>query len=245
MATDVRDETGLPAQSGFQQRVRRAAGTVLGRRRPMVEPRIETYAEANTSPESASLSAVAADTRDASDRSFMMSGATQGHLLATLVHLGQARNILEIGTFTGYSALAMAEAMPSDGRITTCEIDAANARIAARHFTASPYADRIDLRVGPAMPSILSLAGPFDLVFIDADKTGYLNYFEAVLPKLSPRGLIAVDNTLHGGMDPQDEEERVMVSALHEFNVRVQRDPRVEQVILTVRDGLTLIRPVA
>nr|AGU11699.1 O-methyltransferase [uncultured organism] len=238
-------ENGLPAQTGLQQRVRRAAGTVLGRRRPMVEPRIETYAEANTSPESLSLAAVAADTRDASDRSFMMSGATQGHLLATLVHLGRARNILEIGTFTGYSALAMAEAMPPDGRITTCEISEVNARVAARHFAASPFADRIDLRVGPALAAVRDLPGPFDLVFIDADKTGYLGYFEAILPKLAPHGLIAVDNTLHGGMDPQDDEERVMVSALHEFNVRVQQDPRVAQVVLTVRDGLTLIRPAA
>ncbi|GAA3600847.1 class I SAM-dependent methyltransferase [Kineosporia mesophila] len=235
-------ESDLPRPGGLPQRARRAAATVLGRRRPMVDAGIEEYAQTHSSPQSPALAAVAADTRRLSDRPFMMSDAPQAHLLATLVHLGRARNVLEIGTFTGYSALAMASALPEGGRITTCEIDTGNAAIAAGHFAASPHADRIDLRVGPALPTVRNLPGPFDLVFIDADKTGYVRYFEAVLPKLSPHGVIAVDNTLHSGLVPQDPEERVMVRALHEFNTLLRHDRRVEQVMLTVRDGITLIR---
>lgn len=209
----------------------------------MVDPTIEEYVEAYSSPQTPLLAKVAAETLSSNPDSYMMSGSTQGQLLATLVHLGRPRNILEIGTYTGYSALAMAEAMPADARITTLEIDVANARAAGRRFAASPYGDRIDLRVGPALPVVKDLAGPFDLVFIDADKTGYINYFQAVLPKLAPTGLIAVDNTLHNGLAAENEGAREMVQALHEFNIAVRLDPRVDQVILTVRDGLTLIRP--
>ncbi|GAA3614511.1 class I SAM-dependent methyltransferase [Kineosporia mesophila] len=208
----------------------------------MVEPRIEQYAEAQTSEESALLAQVAADTRDFVADAFMMSGSTQGQFLACLVHLGQPRNILEIGTFTGYSALAMAEAMPGDGRITTCEIDPDTARIAAQHFASSPRGQQIDLRVGPALPVVDELPGPFDLVFIDAEKSGYSSYFEAVVPKLAPHGLIVVDNTLHGGLDPQDDEDQVNMLAVHAFNATVRRDRRVEQIVLTVRDGISLIR---
>jgi caffeoyl-CoA O-methyltransferase len=172
-----------------------------------------------------------------------MSGATQGHLLATLVHLGRPRHILEIGTFTGYSALAMAAALPVGGRITTCEIDPRNAEIAARHFADSPYAGQLDLRLGPALSTIDSLPGPFDFVFIDADKTGYRDYFEAVLAKLTDHAVIAVDNTLHGGLVAYHEDEQQMVEALLDFNRAIRDDPRVDQVMLTIRDGLTLIRP--
>jgi len=224
--------------------MRNAAGTVLGRPRAMINRDVEDYAEQHTSPQSAALAAVADDTRALSPGSFMMSGATQAHLLATLVHLGQCRNILEIGTFTGYATLAMAEAMPADGRITTCEIDQRHAGIAAGHFAISAHAERIDLRIGPALPVVKDLSGPFDLVFIDADKAGYLGYYRAVLPKLAPNGVIAVDNTLHNSLVPQDEDERAMIHALHEFNSAVQQDKRVNQAVLTVRDGLTLIRAV-
>lgn len=233
---------GITAAKGLPRRVRRAAGTVLGRPAPMIEPGVEAYADQHTSRESAELAAVAENTRRLTDQPFMMSNAPQAHFLATLVRLGQSRNVLEIGTFTGYAALAMAAELPADGRITTCEISTRHAAVAAVHFAASPYAERIDLRVGPARTVIEDLPGPFDLVFIDADKDSYLDYFEAVLPKLAPNGVIAVDNTLHSGLVPHDEGDRAMLQDLHAFNAAVQQDPRVDQVVLTVRDGLTLIR---
>ena len=235
-------ESGALPRSDLQRRARRVAGTVLGRPTPMIEPGVEEYAERHTSRESADLVAVADDTRRLTDQSYMMSGAPQAHFLATLVRLGQSRNVLEIGTFTGYAALAMAAELPADGRITTCELSTRHAAIAAVHFAASPYAPRIDLRVGPALPAIEALPGPFDLVFIDADKGGYLGYLEAVLPKLAPHGVIAVDNTLHNGLTPRDEVDRAMLRDLHTFNAAVEQDPRIDQVVLTVRDGLTLIR---
>lgn len=124
----------------------------------------------------------------------------------------------------------------------TCEIDPVHAEIAQRHIAASPYADRIDVMVGPALDTIASLPGPFDLVFIDADKSGYLAYYEAVLAKLSPRGLIVADNTLWSGriLDPTDTSADTQ--ALRAFNDKVVTDPRVVAVQTTVRDGVTMIR---
>jgi caffeoyl-CoA O-methyltransferase len=208
----------------------------------MVTPEIERYAEEYTSAEPPRLAAVADRTRAQTDRAYMLSDNVQAHLLATLIHLGSPQQVLEIGTFTGYATLAMASAMPPGGRLTTCEIDPEHARIAADHFAASPYVDLIDLRVGPALPVVRSMAGPIDFVFIDADKSGYLDYVEAVLPKLAPRGVIAIDNTLHNGFVAGDEEQQGMIDALRAFNLAIRDDRRVDQVVLTVRDGLTLIR---
>jgi caffeoyl-CoA O-methyltransferase len=150
--------------------------------------------------------------------------------------------VLEIGTFTGYSALSMAEAMPAGGRIVTCDISEEHLAIARRHITASPYADRIEIRSGPALETIESLPGPFDLVFIDADKPGYQAYYDATLPKLSADGVILVDNVLWSGrpLDPTVTDEDTV--AIREFNDRVVADDRVEVVMLTVRDGVSVIR---
>jgi caffeoyl-CoA O-methyltransferase len=148
--------------------------------------------------------------------------------------------VLEIGTFSGYSAMAMAGGLPPDGRIVTCELSPERAEFARGYFDRSPWSDRIDVRVGPALDTVDGLDGPFDFVFIDADKDGYTGYYEAVVPKLSPRGVIAVDNTLSGGdvADPVDERDRAMAA----FNAHVQADGRTENVVLSVRDGVTLIR---
>jgi caffeoyl-CoA O-methyltransferase len=172
----------------------------------------------------------------------MLSGPVVGRLLEFLVAALGARSVLEIDTFSGYSALAMAEGLPPEGRIVTLELDEAHAELARRAFDASPHAEKIEIVLGPALESIESLPGPFDFVFIDADKVGYPNYYEAVLPKLAPRGLIAVDNTLRSG-SVLDETNRISaVLATRAFNERVRRDPRVRCVILSVRDGVTLIR---
>lgn len=206
----------------------------------IVDERIENYARAHSTPEPPDLAAVAETTRAESEMAGMMVGPLEGGLLATLVHVVGARTVLEIGTFTGYSALWMARALPPGGRIITCELDARHAAIARRHFDQSEWGDRIELREGAALDTIASLQGPFDLVFIDADKPSYPSYFDAAVPMLSERGLIVADNVLWSGnvLDPDDDNGR----ALAEFNRKVLADDRVDQVMLTVRDGLTLIR---
>ena len=170
----------------------------------------------------------------------MIAGPVLGRLLRFLVATVAPRLVLEIGTFSGYSALAMAGGLPPAGRIVTCELSPERAQFAQSYFDRSPWADRIDLRVGPALDTVANLDGPFDFVFIDADKTGYPAYYDAVVPKLSPRGVIAIDNTLRGGdvADPVDDGDRVMAA----FNDHVHADARTENVILSVRDGVTLVR---
>jgi caffeoyl-CoA O-methyltransferase len=170
----------------------------------------------------------------------MIAGPVLGQLLRTLVAIAAPRLVVEIGTFSGYSALAMAGGLPPDGRIITCELSPERADFARSYFDRSPYAERIEVRVGPALESVATLDGPYDFVFIDADKTGYPAYYDAVVPKLSQRGLIVVDNTLRGGdvADPVDEGDEAMAA----FNAHVHDDPRTENVVLSVRDGVTLIR---
>jgi len=203
---------------------------------------VDQYAEAHSSPEHPLLAEVAAETRATQEAHGMMVGLLEGRFLETLVWLSGARRILEIGTFTGYSALSMAAAMPPDGRLVTCEVNPERAAVARRHFDASPWAERIEVRVGPALDTVASLDGPFDLVFIDADKANIRNYYEAVLPKLGPRGLIAVDNVLWSGrvLDPADQTDDTV--AIRAFNDFVPTDERVTAVMLTVRDGVTLLR---
>jgi predicted O-methyltransferase YrrM len=207
----------------------------------IVDPRTEQYAEEHSSPEPPFLAALAEETRSATSAPGMMVGPLEGHFLAALVALGRPRLVLEIGTFTGYSALSMAEELPPDGRIITCDINPDHVEIARKHISRSPYADRIDIRLGPALETIETLDGPFDLVFIDADKTGYLAYYEATLPKLSDRGMIAVDNVLWSGRVLDETAPDEDTAALRAFNDHVARDERVRCVMLPIRDGVTLI----
>jgi caffeoyl-CoA O-methyltransferase len=210
--------------------------------RVIVTPEVEEYAAAHTSPEPAYLAALAEETRATSESHGMMVGPLEGRFLELLVWLTGARQVLEIGMFTGYSALSMAAALPPDGTIVTCEIDPERAAIARRHIEASPFAGQIDIRLGPALDTVESLEGQFDLVFIDADKGNYLNYYEAVLPKLADRGLIVADNVLWSGrvLDPGDKSEDT--EAIRAFNDRVSKDRRVVCVMLTIRDGVSVIR---
>ena len=210
----------------------------------IVRPEVERYAEEHTSPAPAHLRAAAEETRARLPAPQMMTGRLEGRFLELLVFAMGARMVLDVGTFTGYSALSMAAGLAPGGRVVTCEVDPDVAAIARRHIEASPYADRIDLRVGPALETIAALEELFDFVFIDADKEGYRDYFEATLPKLSERGLIAIDNTLWSGrvVDAAEPDERTRI--LMDLNDELVRDPRVECVLLTVRDGLTLARRV-
>jgi caffeoyl-CoA O-methyltransferase len=203
----------------------------------LVDERIEAYAEGVTSPHEALLADLSAETiRDNVGPAGMLTGPVAGRFLELLVWGLQPRRVLEIGTLTGHSALAMAAALPTDGRLDACELDADRATVAQRNFDRSPYGPKITLHVGPALDTIARLEGGFDFVFIDADKAGYVDYYEAVLPRLSERGLIAADNTLLGGSVLDGE------GSIVRFNDHVAADPRSVQVLLTVRDGITLIR---
>ena len=206
-----------------------------------IDDTVEHYAAGHTTPTDPLLGELADETLATLSSPEMLSGVVVGRLLELLVHTNGARRVLEIGTYSGYSALSMAAGLPPDGRIDTCEIDEAHAEVARRYIARSSYADRITVHLGPALDTIAGLEGAFDFVFIDADKTGYLDYYEAVVPRLSDRGLIAADNTLRSGT-VVDDDGSAGTKAIRAFNDRVATDPRVTCVLLTVRDGVTLIR---
>ena len=209
---------------------------------PVGDPNIDRYTEEHTTPPPDFLQRLARETREQLETPQMLTGTVEGRFLEMLVWASAPRLVLEIGTFSGYSALSMAAALPDGGRVVTCEISETHAEFAQRHIDASPYADRIEIRRGPALDTIAGLDGPFDLVFIDADKTGYADYFEATLPKLAPRGLIVIDNTLWSGrvLDPPEDDENSR--ALAALNDRLAKDDRVVTVQLPIRDGVTLVR---
>lgn len=211
--------------------------------KPITLPGIDEYVHENTSPEPQYLTVLQQNTQRDFEAPQMILGVQGARLLQALIYALKPKLVLEIGTFTGYSALSMAAALPTDARIITCELKEQHAQAARTNIAASPYADRISIEIGPALETIRGLRGPFDFVFMDADKTQYLECFEAVLPKLSPRGMIAADNTLWNGdvLDPSAADKDAQ--ALRKFNSSVAKDPRVTSVLLTVRDGLTLIWP--
>jgi caffeoyl-CoA O-methyltransferase len=212
----------------------------------ITDPRVEEYATEHSSLEPPYLAALAQETRERfAPVQQMMVGRLEGRFLKMLVAAAQPRRVLEIGTFTGYSALSMAEALPADGRIVTCELDAERAAFARRAFEAAGFADRIEVRVGRAIDTVAGLDGPFDFCFIDADKPSYPDYYEAVLAKLAPHGLIAVDNVLWSGDVVDADSPSSDAQVMRAFNDRVAADPRVECVVLPIRDGVTLIRQVA
>jgi caffeoyl-CoA O-methyltransferase len=210
----------------------------------LVSEAVEAYAVAHTTPAAAHLQALERETRETLSSPGMLTGEVEGRLLEMLVFLARPRLVLEIGTYSGYSALSMAGALPADARIVTLELSGEHAEFADRHIGAAGLADRIEILRGPAIDSIATLDGPFDLVFIDADKRGYLAYYEAVLPKLSEHGLIVADNVLWSGRvaDPPSDDDDDNTRALRAFNDHVAADPRVISVMLTVRDGITLVR---
>ncbi len=210
----------------------------------IVAEAVEAYAAAHTTAPAPFLQALAAQTRETLDSPQMLTGEIEGRFLEFLVFLAQPRLVLEIGTYSGYSALSMAQALPDGGRIVTCELDPERVAFARRHIEAAGFAERIDVRQGPALDTIGGLEGPFDLVFIDADKAGYHDYYEAVLPKLSERGLIVIDNVLWSGRlaEPESDDDSDSTKALRAFNDHVAADDRVVSVMLSVRDGVTLVR---
>jgi caffeoyl-CoA O-methyltransferase len=203
---------------------------------------IERYAERHTTPPPEHLRALAEETRATLQNPEMLTGPVEGRLLETLVFATGARRVLEIGTFSGYGALSMAAALADGGHVHTCEVSEEHAEMARRHIERSPYADRITVHLGPALETVRGLDGPWDLVFVDADKTGYAAYLDAVLPKLAPRGLVVLDNTLQHGRVVADPDATENTRAIADLNARLAADPSVVTVLLTVRDGVTLVR---
>jgi caffeoyl-CoA O-methyltransferase len=207
---------------------------------PLVDPNLERYAEEHSSEVPEILRRLERETLASMRSPQMLSGRTEGQLLRLLIRMTGARRILEVGTFTGYSALMMASALPAEGEIVTLEIDPQAGAVALRYFAESEHGKKIRLLMGPALESLARIEGPFDFAFLDADKQNYYRYYDRIVPLLRPGGVLAVDNVLWSGkvLDPRDEETR----AIHELNEKARTDPRVEHVLLTVRDGVLLAR---
>jgi len=202
-----------------------------------VPDEIEAYAERYTTARWDVFDRLGAETEATRDNSGMMVGLLEGGFLNFLVYLKQPNRVLEVGTFTGWSSIAMARALPPGGSLVTCDVNDETTAVARRYAEEAGVADRIDFRVGPGLETLATLEGPFDLAFIDADKEGYVDYYEAILPKLAQGGVIAADNTLFGS-DADGEIGR----AITRFNDHVLYDDRVEAVLLPLREGVTLIR---
>jgi len=251
LAVVLEEAAELDLPPGLLVRLQRAHQLVAG---------LDNYLEECTTPASAALDGLAVRTaaedwehRAPGSAVFleqeMLSGHVEGQFLRMVVLATRARRVLEVGMFTGYSALAMAEALPSGGRVVACELDPGVAELARMAFAGSPAGEHIDVRVGPASSTLAELeaeGASFDLVFIDADKPGYLGYLEQLLAGglLSAGALVCVDNTLLQGQPWSDGERSPAGQAVVEFNRAVAADPRVEQVLVPLRDGVTLIRRV-
>ena len=203
---------------------------------------IEAYAQAHSKPESDLCRALREETQRRMESPQMIVGPLEGALLKMMTQLVQATSVLEIGMFTGYSALCFAEALPADGTVLTCEIDEESAALARQYFARSPIGKKIEVRMGLALDTMRNLKGPFDLIFIDADKINYVNYYRHALDLLSPQGVILIDNVLWDGdvlKQPAPDEK---TAAIQELNRVVANDPRVAAVLVTIRDGVLVVR---
>lgn len=207
----------------------------------LVDENVERYAVEHSTPDPELFRRLEEETRATTTAPGMMVGPLEGPFLAWLVRLSRARRVLEIGTFTGYSSISMALALPDGGHITSLDVNSETTEVARRYAAEAGVADLIDFRVGNALEEIEELGGPWDLVFIDADKPNYVDYYEAVLPRLAAGGFIVADNVLWSGRVVEDGGEE-STKAIKRFNDHVAADDRVEQLMLTVRDGMTLIR---
>lgn len=202
---------------------------------------IEKYIEEHSAQEDYIAKGLREETYSKTQSPQMMSGHIVGNFLGFLIRITGAKKVLEIGTFTGYSALMMAASLPEDGKLITCDRDRKSTKIAKKFWVKSGYDKKIELKIGPALETISKLKGKFDFVFIDADKENYENYLNAILPMLSEKGLVVVDNVLWSGkvLNPNDAQSQGM----DKFNKRVQSDNNLWNIMLSIRDGLMLIKP--
>ena len=202
---------------------------------------IQAYAAAHTTPPRELMQRLTEETRDTLRSPQMLTGVVEGRLLEFLVFALRPQRVLELGTYSGYSSLSMAAQLPPGGHIDTCEVDETHAAVARRYLDEAGVGDRVTIHLGPALETIERLEGEFHLIFIDADKVNYPAYYEALVLRLSPNGIMVLDNTLWSGRvaEPDDSPETQMFVQL---NARIAADPRVVAVMLTVRDGVTLVR---
>jgi caffeoyl-CoA O-methyltransferase len=207
----------------------------------IVDDAVDQYAEEHTTPSGDLFDRLAAETREKTTVPQMMVGRVEGKFLEFLVRATSAQLVLELGTFTGYSSISMARGLTGTGKVVSMDVNPDTTAIARRYAEEAGVADRIDYRLGEALDALPSLEGPFDLIFIDADKSNYVNYYEALLPKLAANGLLIADNTLWSGR-VVDEDADETTRVIQQFNDRVRDDSRVEQVMLTVRDGMLVVR---
>jgi caffeoyl-CoA O-methyltransferase len=204
---------------------------------------LNEYARTHSTPPGDLLDRLYAETHEKLSAPQMLTGPLEGRFLEMLVWAMGARRILEIGTYSGYSALSMAAALPDDGELVTCDVWEEAHEMAKRYAAESPHGQKIDFRLGPALETIDTLEGPFDLVFIDADKENYVNYFHAALPLLAERGIVAFDNTLWSGrVVPGHDDGSPQTKAFRELNDALVADARGVVVMLPIRDGVTLFR---
>ena len=202
----------------------------------------ENYAALHTTNENLVLNSINKETVENHPQAHMLSGHVQGRFLSLISKVLQPKYILEIGTFTGYSALCMAEGLAEDGELHTIELRQEDADTALRNFKASKQNNKITLHVGDAQKIIPTLPHEWDLVFIDADKVSYIKYFELVFEHLSKKGLIIADNVLFHGQVLEEPIKGKSAIAIDLFNKHIAENPRSEQVMLTIRDGLLLIK---
>jgi len=202
-------------------------------------PEIEDYAYAATRAEPELLAQLERRTHAEMEDPQMLTGRVEGRLLKLLTRLLRPRLAVEVGTFTGYSALSIAEGLEEGARLITCELDSDRARVARESFASSAHGAKIELRLGPALETLRGITEPIDFSFIDADKTGYPEYYEELVLRTRAGGAILLDNMLMSGrvLDPQDEGSRAVAA----LNQRIAHDARVENVLLTVRDGVQLV----
>jgi len=209
--------------------------------RPLVDPAIERYAHDHTKPPSELMQELVRVTKEVPHAN-MQVGNVEGTFLRMLVAISGAKRVLEIGTFTGYSALSMAEALPEGGTLLTCDIDPVCTAIAQSFFDRTPHGKKIEIRLGDAIATLRALPASdmFDLVFLDAVKASYCEYFDLVLPHVPTGGLIIADNTLWSGkvLDPKTADD----IGIDAYNTKVTNDPRVDNALLSIRDGIMVAR---
>lgn len=209
----------------------------------LIDDALNAYCEAHTTPETQLLHSLNRDTHLKVLSPNMLSGHLQGAFLSMVSHMIRPRYVLEIGTYTGYSALCLAQGLQPGGTLLSLDIDEETSAMAQSYVDRSDVKDRITLVLADAKSYIPSLTQPFDLVFIDADKTSYALYYDLVLDKVSPGGFILIDNVLWKGKITAPEQSMdAKTLAIHRFNQKVQNDPRVENMLLPLRDGMMLVR---
>jgi caffeoyl-CoA O-methyltransferase len=209
-----------------------------------LSPELHAYLVAHGTPPDPVLDSLARETQALGPISIMQVAPEQGALLTMLVRLTGARRVVEIGTFTGYSALCLARGLPDDGALLCCDVSEEWTAIARRHWAKAGVAEKIELKIAPALETLRALprALHLDLAFIDADKTSYIDYYEEILTRLRTGGLILVDNVLWSGNVVNPEASDANTEAIRRFNDHVVADRRVESVMLPISDGLTFAR---